>query len=408
VKLFVYTAKGSDGSQVKGKIEAPDKSHAIRMLKEKELFILSLDEKGTMTSGGLMANRSIMSRRRIRSEDLMIFTRELSTMISAGFPLLTSIEILREDLHNPDVEDVLIRLASNLKEGQSLSASLEQYPDVFPKLYINLVKAGEASGELERILQSLAQYLEISERIRRKIQASMVYPVILIITSIIIVGAFVLYAIPKFKKIYDIFDSKMPVLTKMFLDASSYLQHNIVIFLVVFAAAYAGLRFYMRTPAGKRRCDRLKLTFPYFNEIYRRIVIARFSRTLALLYSSGVPLLEAFSLVANVSDNVIIVETITNTASSVQEGESITAPLKKSGLFPSMALHMIDIGEKSGTLDKMLIKIADLYDFQVENWLSSLTTMLEPVLIMFLGLLIGFFVLIMALPIMTLPTVLQP
>lgn len=408
MKLFVYTAKGSDGSQVKGKIEAPDKSHAIRMLKEKELFILSLDEKGTMTSGGLMANRSIMSRRRIRSEDLMIFTRELSTMISAGFPLLTSIEILREDLHNPDVEDVLIRLASNLKEGQSLSASLEQYPDVFPKLYINLVKAGEASGELERILQSLAQYLEISERIRRKIQASMVYPVILIITSIIIVGAFVLYAIPKFKKIYDIFDSKMPVLTKMFLDASSYLQHNIVIFLVVFAAAYAGLRFYMRTPAGKRRCDRLKLTFPYFNEIYRRIVIARFSRTLALLYSSGVPLLEAFSLVANVSDNVIIVETITNTASSVQEGESITAPLKKSGLFPSMALHMIDIGEKSGTLDKMLIKIADLYDFQVENWLSSLTTMLEPVLIMFLGLLIGFFVLIMALPIMTLPTVLQP
>jgi len=408
MKLFVYTAKSSDGNQVKGKIEAPDKSHAIRMLKEKDLFILSLDEKGTMTSGGLMANKSLISRRRIRSEDLMIFTRELSTMISAGFPLLTSIEILREDLHNPDVEDVLIRLASNLKEGQSLSASLEQYPDVFPRLYINLVKAGEASGELERILQSLAQYLEISERIRRKIQASMVYPVILIITSIIIVGAFVLYAIPKFKKIYDIFDSKMPVLTRIFLDVSSYLQHNIVIILLIIAAAYAGLRFYLKTPAGRRRFDRIKLTFPYFNEIYRRIVIARFSRTLALLYSSGVPLLEAFSLVANVSDNVIIVETITNIAASVQEGESITAPLKKSGLFPSMALHMIDIGEKSGTLDKMLIKIADLYDFQVENWLSSLTTLLEPLLIMSLGLLIGFFVLIMALPILTLPTVLQP
>lgn len=408
MKLFLYSAKSNDGDQVKGKVEAPDKSQAIRMLKEKGLFILSLEEKGTVTSNGLVTNKSLFHSGRIRSEDLMIFTRELSTMISAGFPLLSSIEILREDMQNPDVENILIRLASDLKEGMSLSSSLEKYPEVFPRLYTNLVKAGEASGELEKILQSLALYLETSERIRRKIQASLIYPVILIITSFIIVGAFVLYAIPKFKKIYDVFESKMPVLTRIFLDCSTFLQHNVIFFVLILIAAYTGLTLYRRTPAGKRRLDRIKLTFPYFNEIYRRIVIARFSRTLALLYSSGVPLLEAFSLVANVSDNVIIVETITNIATSVQEGESITAPLKKSGLFPSMALHMIDIGEKSGTLDKMLIKIADLYDFQVENWLSSLTTLLEPVLIMFLGLLIGFFVLIMALPILTLPTILQP
>ncbi len=408
MKLFFYSAKSNDGTQIKGRVEAADKSQAIRILKEKELFILSLEEKGTLTSGGLVKNKSLFFSRHIRTEDLMIFTRELSTMISAGFPLMSSLEILREDMHNPDVEDILIRLASNLKEGMSFSGSLEQYPEVFPRLYTNLVKAGEASGELDKILQSLALYLETSERIRRKIHAAMVYPVILVITSIIIVSAFVLYAIPKFKKIYDLFESKMPVLTRIFLDFSAFLQHNILLIVIVLAAAYIGLFTYIRTPAGKRRFDRLKLTFPVINEMYRRIVIARFSRTLALLYSSGVPLLQAFSLVANVSDNVIIVETITNVATSVQEGESIVAPLKISKLFPSMALHMIDIGEKSGTLDKMLLKIADLYDFQVENWLSSLTTLLEPLLVMSLGLLIGFFVLIMALPIMNLPTILQP
>jgi type IV pilus assembly protein PilC len=408
MKVFAYRAKDNEGAQVNGKIEAADKSSAIRFLKEKNLFILSLDEKDIASSIPAAIKESVANLfYHVKSEDLMILTRELATMISSGFPLLSSIEILLEDIKNPTIEEILLNISSRIKGGASFSECLEQFPHVFPRIYINLVKAGEASGEIDKTLLSLASYLENTERIKRKIQGALLYPVILLLTTIAILVIFFIVAIPKFKEIYDIFGSELPMATKLFLHVSALLRDNFIFIVLGLVALILCLKLLLATAGGKRWWAGAQLVLPLLREIYLKIAVSRLCRTLAVLYSSGVPLLESFSLVAKVVDNIIMQETVVKMAASVHEGESIAQPLKQSKLFPSIAIHMIDVGEKSGTLDKMLNKIADLYDFQVETWINSLTAMLEPFLVIFLGFLIGFLVIVMALPIMRLPAILR-
>ena len=408
MKQFIYTAKDENGMQLYGKIEAQDQSAAVRMLKEKSYYILTLKEKVPMSLGRVTALEKMFNPLyHVRSEDLMIFTRELSTMINSGFTLIAAIDIIKEDIKSKVLDDILSDFLTKLRSGFSFSECLADYPMVFSGLYVNLVKAGEASGELDVILDNLAQYLENNEKIMRKLQSAFFYPSLLVSATLIILTVFFLVAIPRFREIYQSFEAQLPLLTSLFLVFSEFLQNNVFFFILIIILAIYALKYTFDTTGGRRFLDKNKLVLPGLGDVYKKIAISRFARTLALLYGSGVPLVEAFNLVARIVDNVVIRDMVVSLAINIQEGETISSPIKASGLFPNMAVHMIDVGERSGALDKMLIKIADLYDFYVENWLNTLTAVLEPFLVVFLGLVIGFIVVIMALPIMRLPAILQ-
>lgn len=408
MRQYQYQAKDSNGESAKGKIEAADKSAAVRMLKEKKLFILSLSEISPDTTPIDRLRNSIRKLLHpITSEELMIFTRELATMINSSFPLVTSIDILGQDVKNEALQSVVRDVAQNIRGGGSFSESLEKHPAVFSNLYVSLVKAGEAGGELDKTLDRLAAYLESSEKIRRRIKGALIYPTILIIATIAILGIFFLFAIPKFREIYVSLDSELPFMTNLFLNISGFLQKNVIPGLAILAILLYGLSYYIRTDKGRRLWDSRKLRTPILRDLYLKESISRFARTLALLYTSGVPFIESINLVSNVADNVIIKKIIADVAVNIQEGEGMCKPLKESKLFPSMTVNMIEAGEKSGTLDQMLFKIADLYDLHIDTWLSTLSSIIEPVLVIFLGCVIGFIILVMALPIMNLPTILH-
>lgn len=393
---FKYSARNSQGALIQSTLEGPNQETVLRQLRGQGLLVtsISLDMAGKGRSGffGKMGSK-------IKLDDLIIFTRQLSTMVSAGLPLIESLDVLGEQMENANFRQVVLNIQKDVEAGSTLTSALERHPKVFTDLYVNMVKAGEASGMLDGILNQLALYLEKSGNLARKVKGAMVYPAVVSSFCLLVAAFLMIFIIPRFEKIYISMGAQLPLATRVLLGTSKLMVRNLLwIILAIGIAVYFGKK-YLQTIDGKMKFDSFKLKMPVFGDLFRKVAVAKFTRTLSTLVRSGVNIITALEIVAKTSGNVIIEQAVLKTKTSIQEGESISAPLMQTGVFPPMVTRMIAVGERTGALEEMLSKIAEFYDEQVDAAVAALTSLIEPLLIVVLGVLIGGMVICMYLPI---------
>ncbi len=391
--IFKYVAKDEEGNTVNDFIEAKDEMVALDMLRVKNLIIISLTQqkKEKVSTKG--------PRKKIKPEELVIFSRQLATMVNAGIPLVQSLDILSEQMESITFRQIVTTVRSDVESGSSLSAALEKHPKIFSLLYTNMVKAGETSGMLDEILDRLAGYLEKSGSLQRKVKSAMVYPIVVSLMAVGITLVLLLKVIPTFKEIFSTLGGTLPLPTQMLIGLSDTLRKYFLYTVIIFGLVIAAIRKLVQTPKGREKFDGMKLNLPVFGPLLRKVAVARFSRTLSTLIRSGVPILGALEIVGKTSGNVVIEGAVEKARVGIREGESISAPLAKSKAFPPMVTRMISVGEESGELEKMLTKIADFYEDQVDAAVSGLTSLIEPLIIAFLGIVVGSIVVAMFLPI---------
>lgn len=392
---FKYTAKDRDGKGLAGTLEAADRSAAIAILRKQDIIIISLAEnKGSSAFSSLFK-----SRKKIKIDDLVIFSRQLSTMVDAGIPLVGALDILGEQIENKTFAAVIIEIRNDVESGSSLSEALSKHRNVFSQLFVNMVRAGETSGMLDEILDRLALYLEKTSALQRKIKAAMVYPAVVSSMAIAITLLLLLKVIPVFKGIFEGFGAALPTPTLVLIAISDALQKYFLICAAVMVALGFLIVKYINTDKGRLRFDSLLLKLPIFGVLFTKVAVSKFTRTLSTLIKSGVPILAALDIVGKTSGNRLVEKTIEDVRANVREGESVAEPLARSKIFPPMVTRMVAVGEQTGELEKMLSKIADFYDEQVDAAVTSLTSMMEPLIIAFLGIVIGTIVICMFLPI---------
>lgn len=397
---FKYETRDWNSKSVVGKIVADDEGKVIEELRKRNLTIISIDlVKET-------ASRKVpFGRAKVKEDDLVIFSRQLSTMIDSGIPILQALDALQEQITHPGFKGVVGFVRDDIQMGSSLSSSFAKHPGVFDTLFVNMVKVGETGGVLSQILDRIASYLEKSLRLKRKVQSAMIYPAVVVSMAIIITVLLLVKVVPTFAGIYTSFNKELPGMTQALIDMSDFLQHNLLVFILgIIVFGFVVNRAY-RTDVGRLYIDSFILKMPIFGDIIRKVAIARFSRTLSILLQTGVPILESFDIVGKSSGNRVIEGVIETVKENVREGESIATPLLKSGVFPPMVTRMISIGEKSGQLEKMLTKIADFYDDQVDTAVNGLTSIIEPLIIGVLGVVVGFIVIALFMPIISITTI---
>ncbi|MCB9757176.1 MAG: type II secretion system F family protein [Candidatus Omnitrophica bacterium] len=397
---FKYVSKDWDSKSVVGKIVADDEGKVIEELRKRNLTIISIDLVKESA-----ARKAAFGGAKVKEDDLVIFSRQLSTMIDSGIPILQALDALQEQITHPGFKGVVVAVRDDIQMGGSLSASFAKHPRAFDTLFVNMVKVGETGGVLSQILDRIAGYLEKSLRLKRKVQSAMIYPAVVVTMAALITILLLVKVVPTFAGIYTSFNKELPGMTQALINVSNLLQHNllgliagVVIFGFLLNRAY-------RTDMGRLYIDSFVLKMPIFGDIIRKVAIARFSRTLSILLQTGVPILESFDIVGKSSGNRVIEGVIETVKANVAEGESIAAPLLKSGVFPPMVTRMISIGEKSGQLEKMLTKIADFYDDQVDTAVNGLTSIIEPLIIGVLGIVVGFIVIALFMPIISITTI---
>ncbi len=397
---FKYNARDREGKTVSGTVSAKSQADAVSDLRKRNLVIL--DVRQTATAGrarsGLLGGLT-RARPSASKEQLVLFTRQLATMISAGVPLLESLEVLQEQADTPGFRFVLDSVIESVRGGTDLSTALEKYRKVFPSIYISMVRAGEVSGQLDDILVRLAEYLEASEKLKRDIRAAMTYPVISLVLVLGITMFLMVGIVPKFKEIFDSLEIELPSLTKAVLGASLALKDH---FAMVGAGAVGFVFLFLlwkRSKPGVRQWDWMVLHFPVFGPLFRKVALSRFSRTFATLIKSGVPILGALEIVAETAGNSVISDVVNNAKENVRQGHTLAEPLMESKVFPPMVTRMVQIGEKSGSLEQLLEKISDFYDDQVSAAVKTLTSMIEPIMIGIMGFMVGGIVLAVFLPI---------
>ena len=399
---FKYTVKDKNGKTLKGTIETISREAAIESLRGKGLVIIGLaQEKASVFSiAGLKGG----GRKKIKIEDLVIFSRQLATMVNAGIPLVNALDILAEQMENILFKQVVAKVRDNVEAGSSLSEALAKHTNIFSNLFINMVKAGESSGMLDEILERLATYLEKTASLQRKIKSALVYPAVVSLMAIAITVFLLVKVIPVFGDIYSGFGAKLPMPTQLMINLSNFMRRYFYLAITgLVLTVFFGNR-YLKTESGKLKFDRLKLNVPIFGILIRKVSVSKFTRTLSTLIKSGVPILSALEIVSKTSDNRIVEIAVDNVRSNVKEGEPIADPLSRSGVFPPMVVRMISVGDQTGELEKMLGKIADFYDEQVDAAVSGLTSLIEPLIIAFLGIVIGGVVICMFLPILQIGT----
>jgi len=399
--VFKYLAKDKNGQTVSGSAEANNVASLVASLREKELVIISVDEEKAGKKGaGLRGGR-------VKPDDLIIFSRQLATMVDAGIALVQGLDILCEQVENKTFKAIISGIRDDVEGGSSLSEAFSKHPRVFSTLFVSMVRAGESSGTLDLILDRLAGYLEKTGALVRKVKAALVYPAVITIIATGITLFLIINVVPVFKGIYEGFGAALPLPTQILLSLSDFLRH----YFLLAAAGLIVILFlfsrYIKTSQGRLGLDRLKLKLPVFGTLLRKVAVSRFSRTLSTLVKSGVPILKALEIVARTSGNRVVEIAVENARNSIREGENISEPLARSGVFPPMVVRMIGVGEKTGELEKMLSKIADFYDEQVDAAVSGLTSMIEPLIIAFLGIVIGGIVVCMYLPIFKISELIQ-
>jgi len=393
--VFAYTAKGPDGKKVESVIRAADKGAAQAELKKKNLTVSSIVEQ----KGGKKSSFFGPPRPRVKTKDIAVMTRQLSTMISAGIPLLESLEILHEQASDPGFKLSLDKIIERVRAGSDFSTALSEHPKLFTKIYV-MIKAGEASGQLDVILQRLADYMESVEELKREIKAAMTYPVISLVLILSITVGLVVGIVPKFQTIFLQMEMKqLPLPTEILLKLSDALRNQYLAVTGVSIAVVVAFMLYIRTKPGMRQWHWFLLHAPVFGTLFRKVAISRFSRTFATLIQSGVPMLGALDIVAATAGNVLVEEAVLKAKDAVSRGETLGDPLTATRVFPPMVTRMISIGEKTGALEKLLMKIAEFYDQEVRATVKALTSLIEPLLIATMGLIVGFIVLSIFLPI---------
>jgi type IV pilus assembly protein PilC len=421
---FTYEAMDAKGAQKKGSLDADSQGSAINQLREMGLFPTEVveaggnkkDSKGGSTTlskkpavaaggkgkpGGLNINvSSLWGGSGVKAKTLTIFTRQLATLVDAGLPLLRSLSVLGRQERNPVLKAVIGELAASVESGSTFSEALFQHPKIFNKLYINMVKAGEVGGVLEVVLTRLSQFMEKAEKIKGKIKAAMFYPVAVLVIAIAILSFLMVYIVPKFQEIFtEMMDGKpMPWFTQLVLGLSQTIKNNIVWIILAVVGVVVAIKMYGRTKNGRVMLDKFKMHAPIVGDLVRKTSIARFTRTLGTLVSSGVPILQALLIVKEASGNRVIADAVTKIHDSVKEGESIVQPLEACGVFPPMVVSMVDVGETTGALPDMLMKVADNFEDEVDNAVSALVSLLEPVMIVFLAVVVGSIVIALFLP----------
>ena len=407
---FQYAAKDKSGKTIQGTIQANDRAEAVNQLRGRELIILKVEEGGRAmaaekkapSSGGSSKRGAglFSSRPRASKAELVVFTRQLSTMISAGISLLESIEVLAEQAETPGMKACCQSLAADLRGGSDLSASMSACPKVFSPLYVSMVTAGEASGQMDVILQRLADYVEASEELKREIRSAMTYPVISLVLVLSITAFLMIGVVPGFKEVFDGLGAELPALTKTTLAISDWLRTKWYMCFAGLFALVAGFVILKKTPQGALVLDGLALRVPIFGQLTRKVCLARFSRTFATLVRSGVPIMGTLDIVAETAGNQVIANVVHASRDSVRNGNMLSEPLGRSKVFPPMVVRMIAIGEKSGALEALLEKIAEFYDSQVKATIKALTSLIEPLLICFMGGIVGVVILSVFLPIL--------
>ncbi|MDI6784534.1 MAG: type II secretion system F family protein [bacterium] len=394
---FKYTARNAQGKLVDGIVESPSQDALAKMLRSQGLLVTAVNEqRGKVAS---VRKRLSFKRGRVTLDDLIIFSRQLATMVSAGLPLIESLDVLGEQHTNPALRKVVVDVRKEVEAGSTFTAAIEKHPKVFSQLYISMVRAGEASGMLDSIMNQLAAYLEKAGSIARKVKSALVYPVVVSIIAIGIVIFILVNVIPTFESIYKSFDAQLPVPTQIIVIISQTIRHFWYIWIFGFIALAYGFKRYVNTPRGRWQFDTVKLNMPVFGDLFRKVAVAKFTRTLGTLVRSGVNILNALEIVAKTAGNVVVESAVNKTKNSIQQGESIAGPLAQTGVFPPMVTRMIDVGEKTGALEEMLNKIAEFYEDQVDAAVAGLTSMLEPIMIAVLGVIVGGIVIAMYLPI---------
>ena len=388
---FKYTAKEITGKTVSGVLEYSDKALLVEALRKKDLIIISIEETAK--------RRPVFSGGNVKLEEIVIFSRQLATMVDSGIPLVQALDILCEQIEKPVFKSILSKIKDDIETGSSLSDALARHPAVFSTLYVNMVRAGESSGALDDILDRLASYLEKTNTLQRKVKSSLVYPVVVITMAMLITLVMLLKVIPTFKGIFSMLGGELPMPTRILIFVSDTIRQMFIYVASGIAVMVFALKKYARTSQGKENFDRMLLNMPVLGPLFRKVAVAKFTRTFATLVKSGVPILVSLEIVGKTSGNAVIEKAVESVRSGIKEGENIADPLAKSGAFPPMVVRMIKVGEQTGELEKMLTKIADFYEDQVDAAVSGLTSLIEPLIIGFLGIVIGGIVIAMFLPV---------
>ncbi len=394
---FTYVAKDGEAHTVKGDMQAHDKKQALDTLRAKGFLVLKLEK--SKAAGGLFSSFKLTRGVKVSLDELVVITRQMATMIESGITVVSMLDILAEQTDKADLRKTLRDIRDSVKTGASLSDALSRHMSLFSSLFVNMVRAGESSGTLDSVLERVATYMEKTNALQRKIKAALVYPIVVTAMAILITLVLILRVIPVIKDIYDGFGAKLPGPTQFLIDLSDWMRDYFWLLSCVVIIMFFVLRWYVTTDKGKFAVDNVKLKLPIFGPLIKKVAISRFTRTLSTLVKSGVPILTALEIVAKTSGNVVVEDSVNSVRESVQRGESIADPMEKSGIFPPLVSRMVAVGEKSGELEKMLTKISDFFDEQVDAAVSGLTSLIEPLIIAFLGLVIGGVVLCMFLPI---------
>lgn len=391
---FSWAGKGRDGKSVKGEMEAASEAAVTTQLRRQGIQPGKIKESG----GGLSMEIKLFAPK-ITTKDLVVFTRQFATMIDAGLPLVQCLDILSSQQENSTFKTILLQVKEDVESGSTFADALGKHPKAFNELYVNLVAAGEVGGILDTILNRLAAYIEKALKLKKQVKSAMTYPTTIISIAFVVIAVILVFVIPAFEKMFADFGGSLPMPTQIVINISNIVQNYILVIIGSIIGLIALVKKIYATKKGREKIDDWALKAPVFGVLIRKVAVAKFSRTLSTMISSGVPILDGLEIVEKTAGNRTVEKAIAQVRSSISEGKTIAEPLKESGVFPPMVCQMIEVGEQAGAIDTMLSKIADFYDDEVDDAVGNLTAMMEPLLMLFLGTTVGGLVIAMYLPI---------
>lgn len=398
--VYVWEGRARDGRVNRGEMEAPNEDTVVSELRSQQIVATRVKKKARDIKLFALGKK-------VKIKSVVLFSRQFATMIDAGLPLVQCLDILASQQDNPTFKRVLSEVKADVSAGSSLARALAKHPAVFDELYVSLVAAGETGGILDTILNRLSTYLEKSMRIRRRVKGALMYPLVVLTVALIATTVLLLFVIPVFGEMFKEFGSELPGPTQVIVSLSDFIRNNFILIILFIIGAVLAIRAALRTKQGREAWDRFSLKMPIFGELLRKNAVAKFTRTLGTMISSGVPILDSLEIVAKTSGNKVIEHAVMKTRDRIAEGKTIAEPLSETGVFPPMVVQMITVGEATGALDVMLSKIADFYEDEVDATVDTLSTLIEPIMIVLLGGLVGGMLIAMYLPIFKLASVMK-
>jgi type IV pilus assembly protein PilC len=412
---FNYRALDKGGKEIRGRIDASSEATVIEKLRSMGYYPTDVSKAKGQSVGQQNLEElpiirtvwQLVTRGKVKSKTLTMFTRQLATLIGAGLPLLRSLRILEEQVESSNLKNCVSEVADDVEGGTNFSEALSRHPQVFSKLYVNMIKAGEIGGALEQVLERLALFAEKSQALRSKVMSALYYPIIVIIIASIIVGIVLTFVVPRFQEFWDEAGAELPGPTQILVTASEIIRNKALAVVLFVAALGIFYRNINNTDRGKFILDTVKLRLPVFGTLIQKAAVARFARTFGTLLDTGVPILQSLVIVKDTSGNEVVARAMVDIHNSIREGETVSEPMRQHSVFPPLVVHMIAVGEETGAIDQMLVKVAEAYEREVDSTVEGLTSLLEPLLIVMLGIIIGFIVIALYLPLFNIGDIIQ-